>query len=85
MRSTTLTSFVPRAVETGRFDLRPNCYVREITLRPDGKASGVIYIDENGHEVKQEANAVVLCLGAIKFSTPAPAFHVDFVSAWFSE
>jgi choline dehydrogenase-like flavoprotein len=33
-KSTTLTSFVPEALATGRFELRPDCYVSEIVLRP---------------------------------------------------
>lgn len=65
-RSSTLTTFVPEALATGRFELRSDCYVREITLRPDGRAKGVIYIDAEGHEVEQEANVIVLCLGALE-------------------
>lgn len=66
MRSTTLTSFVPEALATGRFELRPDCYVREVTVAADGRAKGVLYIDQDGHEVEQEASVVVLCQGAIE-------------------
>jgi choline dehydrogenase-like flavoprotein len=65
-KSSTLTTFVPEALATGNFDLRPECYVREVTLHKDGRARGVIYIDPAGNEVEQEANAVLLCLGAIE-------------------
>jgi choline dehydrogenase-like flavoprotein len=65
-RSTTLTSFVPEAVATGNFELRPDCYVREVALGPDGRARGVIYVDLDGFEVEQEADLVILCLGAIE-------------------
>ncbi|MGI9659529.1 MAG: GMC family oxidoreductase N-terminal domain-containing protein, partial [Gaiellaceae bacterium] len=67
-RSTTLTSLIPEAVETGRYDLRADSYVREITLHPDGRAKGVIYIDGEGREVEQEASLVILCQGAIESS-----------------
>lgn len=66
MKSTTLTSFVPEALETGRFELRPDCYVREVTLHADGRAKGVIYTDEDGTELEQEADVVILCQGAIE-------------------
>jgi choline dehydrogenase-like flavoprotein len=66
MKSTTLTSFVPEALATGNFELRPDCYVREVTLGPDGKANGVIYVDGDGNEVHQEAGVVILCQGAIE-------------------
>ncbi|MGE0309236.1 MAG: GMC family oxidoreductase [Acidimicrobiia bacterium] len=65
-RSTTLTSFVPEALATGNFDLRAESLVREITLRPDGRAKGVVYIDREGREVEQEAEVVILCQGAIE-------------------
>lgn len=66
MRSSTLTTFVPEALATGRYELRPECYVREVTLREDGRAKGVVYIDPEGREVEQEASVVILCLGALE-------------------
>ncbi|MCU1585956.1 MAG: glucose-methanol-choline oxidoreductase [Microbacteriaceae bacterium] len=66
MRSTTLTSFIPDALSTGRFELRPDCYVREVTVGSEGRAKGVVYVDAEGNEFEQEAKAVVLCLGAIE-------------------
>jgi choline dehydrogenase-like flavoprotein len=65
-RSSTLTTFVPEALATGNFELRPGCYVREVVLGRDGRATGVVYVDEQGHEVEQDAELVVLCLGAIE-------------------
>ena len=61
-----LTNFIPDALATGNFKLRPECYVREVTVGPDGRATGVIYIDADGREVVQKANLVILCLGAIE-------------------
>jgi choline dehydrogenase-like flavoprotein len=65
-RSSTLTTFVPEALATGNFELRPDCYVREVKVAGNGLARGVVYIDGEGREVEQEASAVLLCLGAIE-------------------
>jgi choline dehydrogenase-like flavoprotein len=65
-RSNTLTTFIPEAVATGNLDLRSECMVREITVDPTGRATGVIYIDPEGTEIHQQAQAVVLTLGAIE-------------------
>jgi choline dehydrogenase-like flavoprotein len=66
MKSTTLTSFVPEAIATGRFDLRPDCYVQEVMVGSDGRATGVRYLDADGHEAEQKARYVILCQGAIE-------------------
>lgn len=65
-KSSTLTTFVPEALATGNFELRQDCYAREVTLAPDGRARGVVYLDANGREVEQEASVIILCLGAIE-------------------
>ncbi|SDP42819.1 Choline dehydrogenase [Arthrobacter sp. ok909] len=65
-KSTTLTSFIPEAMATGNFELRAECYVREVTVHPNGRAKGVVYIDSEGREVEQEAKLVILTLGAIE-------------------
>src|SRR6204780_491607 len=41
------------------FTLRNNCWVRKIVHR-NGKAEGVVYMDENGEETMQPAEVVVL-------------------------
>lgn len=66
MRSTTLTSFIPEALATGNYELRPDCYVQEITVHPDGRAKGVIYEDLEGNHIEQEAKVVVLAAAAIE-------------------
>lgn len=65
-RSSTLTSFIPEAVATGNLELRPECYVREVLVGDDGRATGVLYVDADGREVEQRAALVILCLGAIE-------------------
>jgi choline dehydrogenase-like flavoprotein len=65
-RSNTLTTFIPEAVATGNLDLRSECFVREVKVGKDGRATGVVYIDADGHEVEQDAKVVILALGAIE-------------------
>jgi choline dehydrogenase-like flavoprotein len=65
-RSNALTTFVPEALATGNFEIRPECYVREIVAGPDGRAQGVIYIDSQGRELQQDASVVILAQGAIE-------------------
>ncbi|GAB2961703.1 GMC family oxidoreductase [Amycolatopsis acidiphila] len=65
-RSNTLTTFIPEAVATGNFELRPESFVREIKVGKDGRATGVVYIDPDGNEVQQDAEVVILSLGAIE-------------------
>jgi choline dehydrogenase-like flavoprotein len=65
-KSSTANTFIPDALATGLLDLRPDSYVREITLHPDGTAKGVIYTDADGNEVEQLADIVICCAGAIE-------------------
>jgi choline dehydrogenase-like flavoprotein len=65
-KSTTLTSFIPAAMSTGRFDLRADSYVTRIETGSDGRAKSVIYLDPDGREVEQEAGIVILCSTAIE-------------------
>lgn len=65
-KSSTANTFIPDALATGLLDLRPDCYVREIILNPDGTAKGVIYTDADGNEVEQLADIVICCAGAIE-------------------
>lgn len=65
-RSSALNVFVPDAVATGRYDLRANCYVREITLDPKGRVKGAVYENARGQMVEQEADIVILACGAVE-------------------
>jgi choline dehydrogenase-like flavoprotein len=65
-KSSTLTTFIPEALATGRLDLRPDTYVRELTVGSDGRVTGAIYLDADGHEVEQRAATVFMCCGAIE-------------------
>ena len=65
-RSSPLFTFVEDALRTGRWDLRPESYVREILVGPDGRAKSAIYEDADGDLVEQEADLVILACGAIE-------------------
>jgi choline dehydrogenase-like flavoprotein len=65
-RSSALNVFVPDAVKTGLYDLRPNCYVRELTLHASGAVKSAVYQDTDGDLVEQEADVFVLACGAVE-------------------
>jgi len=65
-KSSTLVSVIPMAEETGRCEIRPNCYVRKIEINAHGKATGAVYFDSSRKEVLQRAKAVVLCANGVE-------------------
>jgi len=65
-RSSALSVFVPDAVQTGRYDLRPDCYVREIAVDAYGRAKSAVYQDAAGDFIEQEADVFILACGAIE-------------------
>ena len=67
-RSSALSVWVPDAIKTGRYELRPNSYVHEITVDEHGKAKGVLYQDADGDFIEQEADIVIVACGAIESS-----------------
>lgn len=66
MRSSAATTFIPDALATGNYEMRTGCYVNRITLDATGQAKGVVYRTEDGAEVEQEGEIVVLAAGAIE-------------------
>jgi choline dehydrogenase-like flavoprotein len=65
-RSSALNVFVPDAVATGRYELRPDCYVREISVDERGRAKGAVYEDADGTVLEQQADVVILACGAVE-------------------
>jgi choline dehydrogenase-like flavoprotein len=59
-KSSTLATAIPAAEQTGRCEIRPNCYVRQIETDARGRATGVVYFDGEKREQRQRARAVVL-------------------------
>jgi choline dehydrogenase-like flavoprotein len=60
-KSSSLVTMIPKAVATGRCEVRPNSYVRKVETNAHGRATGVKYFDAANKEVFQRAKAVVVC------------------------
>ncbi len=65
-KSTALSVFLPRALATGRCQLRAGCQAREVLTDSQGRASGVRYLDIEGEEHVVRAPLVVLACSAIE-------------------
>ena len=65
-RSSALNVFVPDALATGRYDLRPGCYVRELALDGEGRVKGAVYQDQDGETHEQTADLFILACGGVE-------------------
>ncbi|MGH6679516.1 MAG: GMC family oxidoreductase N-terminal domain-containing protein, partial [Bradyrhizobium sp.] len=63
-KSTSDITYWPHAIRNGA-RLVTGARVREIEVRDDGLATGVLYVDENGREHRQRARVVILCANGI--------------------
>jgi choline dehydrogenase-like flavoprotein len=63
-KASTDITYWPLAQRKG-VQLRTGCRVREITVRPDGMADGVLYYDADGQLQEQKAEIVVLACNGI--------------------
>ena len=59
-RSSSAVTMLPLAQKTGKCEIRPNSYVREISVNNAGRVTGVVYFDSQKREIQQRAKAVVL-------------------------
>jgi choline dehydrogenase-like flavoprotein len=59
-KSSTLYTMIPEAEATGRCEIRPRCYVHQVAVNKQGRATGVHYFDGKKQEQFQKARAVVL-------------------------
>ncbi len=64
-KATTLSVCIPRALATGKLDLRPNATAREITIGKDGRARSVRYLDGAGKEHEVVARTIVVSGNAV--------------------
>jgi choline dehydrogenase-like flavoprotein len=64
-KGTTFSIHVPRALATGRLDLRPDARATEIRIGKDGRAQAVRYLDRDGHEQEVHARRVVVAAGTL--------------------
>lgn len=72
-KSSALVTVIPKAVATGRCEIRPHSYARKVEMSPQGRVTGVKYFDRNKKEIFQRAKAVVLCANGAE--TPRLLFN----------
>lgn len=59
-KTSPVTTWLPVALKTGRYTVRPNSVVTRINQDSSGRATGVTYMDENGKEQIQPADIVLV-------------------------
>ncbi|MBV8576211.1 MAG: GMC family oxidoreductase [Acetobacteraceae bacterium] len=59
---------IPKAEDTGHFEIRPESMVLRITHDANGKVTGVVYADKAGNQQEQKARAV--CVAGNSVETP---------------
>lgn len=62
---TTANSEIPKALATGRFELRPDSTAIHISRGANGRVDGVVYADGEGREHEQKARAVCVAANAV--------------------
>jgi choline dehydrogenase-like flavoprotein len=65
-KSSMAVSLLPAAVSTGRCEIRPRSMAVEVSVRPDGLASGVVYVDATQQRRSVGARCVVLACSALE-------------------
>jgi len=59
-KSSALATVIPIAERTGRCEIRPDSYVSQVEVNPQGRATGVVYFDHRKREQRQKAKAVIV-------------------------
>lgn len=77
----TAVSEIPRALATGKLDLRPQCMVVRIEHDAAGKASAVLYLDPEGRLQRQRARLVCVAGNAVE----TPRLLLNSASARFTQ
>ncbi len=77
----TLYSDIPKAEATGNLDLRPESHVLKVTHNKQGKADGVIYVDNKGKQHKQAARVVAVAGNSIE----TPRLLLNSATSKFSD
>jgi len=65
-RGTSQETVLARAEATGRCEVRPRSMAREITVDGRGRATGCIYLDEEGADHEVRARIVCVCCSAVE-------------------
>ncbi|MBI4525156.1 MAG: GMC family oxidoreductase [Deltaproteobacteria bacterium] len=65
-KSSTMEALLPAALATGRCQVRPHSMSRKVSVNGQGRATGVIYLDERGEEQFQAARLILLAAGGVE-------------------
>jgi len=80
-KSTSMAVMLPIAEGTGRCEVRPNSYVAQVEVGPNGRATGVTYFDTQKRMQRQRARAVVVCANG----SETPRLLLNSASARFPQ
>lgn len=64
-KATTLSISLPRAIATGKLDLRPDAMVYELPVDKQGRVTGALYLDAAGQQREVRAKHTIVACGAI--------------------
>ncbi|MEO8620543.1 MAG: GMC family oxidoreductase [bacterium] len=78
-KGSSLVTMIPKAVATGRCEIRTDSTVIRIDTNAKGRATGVVYVDAQGREQRQSARAVVVAANGAEttrllLASASPAF-----------
>ncbi|MEO5815805.1 MAG: GMC family oxidoreductase [Gemmatimonadaceae bacterium] len=59
-KSSSLVTMIPKALATGRCEVRIDSTVTRVDMGANGRATGVVYVDKDGRERRQRARAVIV-------------------------
>ncbi|MGB6199055.1 MAG: GMC family oxidoreductase [Candidatus Acidiferrales bacterium] len=59
-------TYIPKAENTGKVQIRTECMAHKITTGPDGRARSVIYFDPDGREMEIFARVIVVAGNAVE-------------------
>ena len=59
-KSSSLVTVIPKAIATGRCEVRADSTVIRVETGAHGRATGVVYVDKDGRERRQAARAVIV-------------------------
>ncbi|HKP30568.1 MAG TPA: GMC family oxidoreductase [Gemmatimonadales bacterium] len=60
-KSSAFSAMIPKAVASGKCEIRPDSYVFRVEMNASGRATGVRYYDKARQEQVQRGRAVILC------------------------
>ena len=80
-KSSTAVTVIPEAIKTGLCTLRPDTFVREITVDARGRPNGVVFLNSQGRWEELRARLIVVAASA----TETPRLLLNSKSKWFPD